>query len=446
MSVLILFLLGISTFVFFLYKPIIGDDVLCQFEYSFGPYLDNKIPSGDRITTLSQVFINCFDVYKFWMGRCLGVFLMPMITILGKPVTSILMGSIYILFILSISLLIFKDFKKIFEYPLALLVFILTIFYYSAAANFMTMWIMALLNILTPALYLIYIYKLNTLYKKENSISKLIIFNSFGLIVGTTHEMIGVLFLLIISTRAMYCLVNKKVTFKKIILLNVGLIIGYLVCFFAPGNFNRANQTHSTKFTETYFHKLDLSFESHRLFIIGNSNTSLMILTVILTIAAFGLLFLIINKEWKGFIKDNFEYLIAIILSPFLWAVVPYCPKYALFGWQAVVLIVLFRLATNIPLDVNEIKKYYINIFLALIIIFLVVLNNAGWTRDMISTTNSWNELISAAKQENRTEVVVPQYLPSNNNIYTFYNYNNNPLEFTTDYYIKYYGLKVIPK
>lgn len=76
------------------------------------------------------------------------------------------------------------------------------------------------------------------------------------------HEVISFCTLSIIGTQWIIDVKKNKKNMKQIV-RHVGLGIGYIVGFFAPGNQHRMLQSHDL-ITDTYVHRLKLSIAIHK--------------------------------------------------------------------------------------------------------------------------------------------------------------------------------------
>ncbi len=458
-SVFILLLCFGFVFVVTRFVPPLGDDVLFQFDNAYEYYhvSDEEASlyiANEQIDDFATLLRSLHNLYLNWTGRMTGWLIVPVLSFTGEVFTSILQATFFTAYVALISALVFRGFKNALSHPIALPLIFLLVIFYSTSIGVLLIITFTAIYIVTTVLYLLYINVNNNLLKNnyKTSIGKLVAFNVLGFVTGFTHEMLGAMFILIIGLRLLFLLfIEKKIKFIDALKHNVGLAIGYILCFIAPGNFVRAGTDHDTGILKPYSEKLALSIRAHIDVFKTYSNVGLLLALGLLLLTFISLIILIKNKKLKEWIRDNFEYIAVSALSPFIWALVSYVPNYGLNYWCALVFIVeagcIYKAINLLNLQrYNVVKRLYTVAggvsALALIGLFFI---HSSWISDLIPITLQRELLIEQAVENEDKAVKVPLYPITTENIYTLHNYNNLPDEFKSDYYIKYYGIEIIP-
>lgn len=115
----------------------------------------------------------------------------------------------------------------------------------------LVMYVFTNIYVLSVILYLAFYNVLREVYHLGNSnrpaIRTLIGINLLGLSAGLSHEAYGVIFGMVLLTQLVrFWLQNHRKISVRFLFMYVGYFIGFCICFFAPGNFNRAGQSHES--------------------------------------------------------------------------------------------------------------------------------------------------------------------------------------------------------
>jgi hypothetical protein len=429
-----------------------GDDVLMQFSTGISFYLDIPNPTlGKQITSLPILFESVLNIYKVWSGRIVGASLTPLLTMFGRKFTAGFSAVVFLLIIFNVGALIDshkEDKMKIFQNPLRLVLLNLMIIALGGFKGGMTMWIMVSIYGFSTLLYLIMLNITNVLCKNNfnSKVSSIIIINLFGFLAGLTHEVIGAISILMIFIKCFEVFLKKKASFFNIVYHYIGLILGYFICFIAPGNFVRMNSSHDKEIKNSFFTKLDVSLDVHSLIIHGYKNICYFIIILLLIYCVIKVNTKIISTL-KIIIIDNYQFILGIIFSILIWSFASYVPTYGLLFYMCLVCIILFRIYD----ECNRIKTFNLSGFnyklatpITLVLLILIFLYNYSCLSNLRSVTNSREVLIHSAKNKFKDSVIVPAYKDVDNLFFTLDSSANNQESFDSEYYIKYYGIHII--
>ena len=453
LSVLILISCTAFAIALFYFRPLLGDDVVYQFMNGAAHYMDDATVSQEQIKTLPQSIANSHYFYMNWSGRFYHNTFQSLISVFGKGLISVFVGAIFALFILSILAVAFSDWKKVLDHPLTMLALymFLIFFYFSAHYNFM--WIMIVTYILPAALILTYLYLIDKFSDDSpRSLLFLILFNGLGFLCGIGHEVLGAMLAVMLLGKCItMVLVQRKISFWNYVTLHIGFIIGYGICFFAPGNFKRADSSHSKEFDLNYLERLIESIQKHLSslypseFLDHFGLTKTIYIALIFLIVCGSAAYIIRKKRLKMFMTENLFLMFGLASSPFLWAFAPYIGGWSMGLWGAVFYIFFIRvvIATQLEKLTELVYKRHLNIFACIILFLLLMIQNFGWFSSFIRTSVAWDKSINQAKDEGYEMVYVPKF-PEQQIL--FPSEINNSSQYERDYYIRYYGIKIIPE
>jgi hypothetical protein len=442
LSFIVLGFFAVLWFALTYYRLPLGDDVLTQHSTAINVYLDNSNKSiGILITSLSQIWGKMAYEYHVWNGRVLGVLMEPMLTLFGQGFTAIISVAIYSGIVISCGILAYGSLKGILTKPIAIFVLAIMLFWYNAAMGFMSMWVMTCIYGMTMLMYLLYLVALNKVISTRFSVNFkwIVLLNVFGFLVGITHEALGAICIMVILTRTLVSVYRQKAGIRKFF-IHSGLLVGYLVTFFAPGNFNRMLQNHdSQQLAISLVQRLRMSFQAHSIVLNGTNKLTTILLTIMIFLFI-STLMPITKEKMKNLMVDNIEYMVGIIASIFIWSTVSYTPVYGTVLWLAFVLIFLLR---NINVD-EKLTRFGFVLIISAFLMISTAKHELPWMNSMRVTTNQWRTSIALAKSQGLKEVKVPAYPAITNNLYTLKNFLNNQINYDRDYYLSYYGIHII--
>ena len=393
---------------------------------------------GSQCNSLFDCIRFSLNCYFYWSGRILGEFMAPFRSLFGDFFISVFIALIYLGIFLCACRIIRKSWENVFLHPLDYIILFLVVFYLNMGVDFLLMWTMVAQYSFSILLILIYgIIQDNYFQRKEIKIKDIIIYNLFGLIVGITHEIYIVLICILLLT----VFITIKEKRLKIFKYNIGLVIGAILCFFAPGNFNRTVQSHEQNLQISYVQRLIKNFVIHLRTLAG-----VKCICAIILISIFILFICKFIKTKRIKINRYCYYWMGVLFfSIFIWAIVAVPNSYSMLFF------VVFVWITVYTLFIENFEKYdYIigkrSNIIALSLFALLILVNFGWIKSNFTTQHIWKKKIKEAVEKNYESVEVPFFDEKYSNRFNMLNYNNNQEEFLTEYYLKYYKILVIPK
>lgn len=444
---LVVIFFSILLFTVAYYQDPIGDDVLSKYENTISFYLDESVDEiGSSITTFEQIVNAMFRFYNVWSGRVVGYFIMLLGGIILQPFNSALMTLCYILVGFICAALIFDSAKKPFQHSLVLLIIYIFMFWYNEAMGYMLMWVLFSIYGVTMLLCYLYIYQIQKIERLNVEIKYryVILMNIFGFITGLTHEILVAIVGGIVLFYLLDHVLHKDFSHKQI-LPHIGLCIGFLISFFAPGNFNRLLQSHDQSIRTTrIFVRMLSSLKAHVYFLKTESYFSMCIMIVLIALFIIGFIKLSVKVGLRDAIRNIYQnnkmFIVGGFLSIIGWGISPSVPSYGLVFWLGIALIFLFR---NLTVMFGFFSNGKFNAVLSALIIAIILIMNVSWIRDYRSATIERRTLIRNAIQDGRSEVFVPRYPDNTSNSITMWGYRNNQENFDTVYYIKYYGIHI---
>lgn len=219
-----------------------GDDFIYHFKFT-GDGL------GERINTLGEVFTSQYYHYQIRNGRFLSHGLEQFFTLLGKPIFNYFNTLMVVLLAYFMVGIAKQDHLYEKDIPFISLTFIAIILFnpefgecflwYSGSFNYL--WTT---TIVFGILYYFFLFLNRQKNNYTNSIISLMSFFVLGVILGSTNEntVLGVM-TLIILLGGYITLYRKDNLPWSLVLLLVGILIGFLLMLLSPGNQNRLEAT-----------------------------------------------------------------------------------------------------------------------------------------------------------------------------------------------------------
>lgn len=420
-------------------RPPLGDDVLSQFKNQLNYYLDGEENiCGPQCSSLIDAVLIAKDNYFLWGGRLLGFFLFAFRTLVGDVTIAIVTSIIYMSIILLSCKIVRKSWIEVFLHPLDYVFLFIVTFYLNIGVGYLLMWTMITIYSLSVLLILVYGVIQDRFYRTdEKRISVILLYNVLGLIAGITQE----IYVGLICVYLFFNFVKQKKRRFQLFRYNIGFVLGTIICFFAPGNFNRSLQSHETALTLSYFERLKSNVFIHLSNLAGVKYICALIILVVFVFLMYK--FIKYNKlrmekmlcTWAGL----------LVFSIFAWAAVAIPQNYSM------VFFVIFSWIIIMQLFVDNCEKYSLLSFkksgiVSICILIVLTIYNVGWLTSNLKTRLAWNQLIDDAVVNHQEMVEVPKFEEDYSNRFNMSNYNNDPEEFLNDYYLKYYKIKVVPK
>ena len=122
----------------------------------------------------------------------------------------------------------------------------------------------------------------------------------------------------------------------------------------------------------------------------------------------------------------------------------PSTPAYGTFLFSLLIYAFILSFATEIDRFIPCIDR--INVVGSIIIMIMFIAMYGGEIKSFSETTFERRRLVAAAVNQNLSEVIVPRYSESLNKSRYLLSYLNDQKQYDTDYYIYYYGVRMIIK
>ena len=510
-SMVFLALLGVYIFLLFNYRPLMGDDFTFYYYKEVSGYVDKDsasdfqyeskigIPFSERLEIMK-------NSYQTFSGRVISMICSMLFSMVNnRTVFALLAVLVYLGILLLGARLVFGSTKEVLRHPFIVILYGSFLWLYNEGVGNLYMFTMLFHYGVTYLLWLVLLYfSLDRAYTdKKVSVKLLAGVNLFGIFAGLTHEMIGACCLLMIAAMALFSKGFRKGI--REIRFYIGAFIGYLFCFFAPGNFNRAGTDHDAAIHAPYPLKLLKSVKQHAATFLQMDEVGKWIL-MIAVILLIGSLIIKIRKGQKIAWKKALLWQAFVVLSIVLWAAVSYVPKYGILLAMIAQLTAFLRLLyetekavkgkdsedqvtdkTIMDKDVERKKiankavmeedvgitdkdaddreaigkagigshkadKQRVESFMQVVtmiisaVFLLAVTINLRWVPTMIQETRYRFELVAEAAQAGLPEVVVPSYSEkvTGHNVMVPNNLNNSAFYRGKKVTWVYYGTKII--
>ena len=434
----ILILIWIFYYILCYYQMPVGDDLLAPFYMGFQHYVDAiEWKPSVRVETIEMAVKQWIQYYLTFNGRITSLFQGYLFNKLGECGTAIVSSTIYTATILLICRIGLNSWKKVLKCPVWLLLCSIYMYQLTPTGTYIQMWTFVCQYATSTFLILIYYLLIIDTYEKDNITNKRIIgMFMLGIFSGASHECLAVFAILLVSIKGVILSCFMKKMNPKRILINSGLYLGFLITFFAPGNFVRLLSGHDiARYSETIGSKLSISIYEH--LVAAGVLTRREIWMVLLFAVA--IILTCKKREFHviDYIQNNLEILIVVFLSIPVWAVfAPPVPQYGLQLWKACLIILMLR-----AINTNILKELYWKI-ISISCLTIWLISNMGWMTDMIHVTVERREEIKYGVDNGISSIYVKRYPESTNNYLTLYNYANQDL-FDVDYAEAYYGIKI---
>ncbi len=450
----LLLVFGFTCFFYYINEPY-GDVVLSYYDgyYDYYGMEYNEIPiklEGTR--GWERAVKGTIVVYFYFGGRvsayCMG-HLLRMLSMLSPMIVSMICAGILIANVFLVLCISFRGSKKALCAPLFFLLIFLANYWYRGAGTYyvymMTMVYTYCWPVFLGLLYY-YITESGSVFerKKEIQEKKIWIIQILGFITGMGHEILS---LMILGAIAIKWCIGRFLKKREIedFKIHAGYMVGYCFCFFAPGNFRRAARPHDA-ITAAYSERLYGAFLTHYYAIKGTRECTAILLGLIVCVVLVLALYLMRKKGdiIVNIFLNNVNLLLAAILSIPIWALMPSCPLYGTFLFSLLVYAFLVSFSKEVE---NIIPRFnYVNIVGSICVVVFFIVTCSEEVRSFAGTTFERRRLVKEAVALNLTEVEVPRYNDSLNNGRYLLSYLNNQAEYDLDYYIDYYGVRLIIK
>ncbi|MEI7848468.1 MAG: DUF6056 family protein [Chloroflexota bacterium] len=441
----------ISYFIFTIvyYRIPFGDDILCQFFDGVRFYHDDKTSQflGEQILNLSTSLNNVYASYFTWGARLIGYFLIPFLSIFGTIFTALFtVGCFLGIILLTVKNIYFKD--NPFNHPVSLLFCFLAFFYFDKGIGQLLMFTMTTIYAFSVFLLLIFFTLLRTLIEKNIPPDKILYLfvNLLGLFAGITHEVYAVIFLFI-SFAVITISVTEKIKRKQFYYYLIGLTLGILIMYTAPGNFVRMAQSHdANRMVTPLLARISNSFTNFEVFPKNNSQLFYKFFTCLYLVYLLQGLKRIRTKTPITFEDIFFWSAIGMVI---FWGIFPFAPPYARFGFLVLISIACLSALSKVDLLTKLCLgkwKQYLSVLLLIIILSNLYVTDAHWMGVFQNHSIRWQETVQEAKASHKEFVYVQKFPSEVANRFTQSKIMNNEKSYKTDYYLRYFGILIIPR
>lgn len=453
-SAIIIMFLAIFLFLLRYDIPLYGDDVgWLVLNNPDNKYLDNSGVEEECTLnldySLSATWQKIESAYVTWDGRVVSRVLVSLIRwIFSLPdginwiLFSLYVATIALLLLLVMIQVICGSIRVGMNAPLLILLTgVLLFFVPSYSYAYMTrllMYVFTNIYMVSVILYLIYYMLIRRSFgrtldvgtKKQMSMQasreltagRLIGINAVGLAAGLSHEAYGVIFGMVLLAQLVrfWIEMHRRISIRYLFMY-IGYLAGFGICFFAPGNFNRALQSHESAlrtvplvqrlFNSIYIH----TFVAYKVWIIPIIVIPLLLITIIV----------LLHKKilsWKKIIATvvhNLEWFFGFAMSAVTWGLVARVTNYGMLAANVLLIIgvisilcewwqcVAGYLETK-ERQIDIIRQAVIGTSLAAVLIMAAVSYSELMT--VHQTADVWRERICQARKVGMEEIEVPAY------------------------------------
>lgn len=429
--------------------PLYGDDIAGMVSNNpDSTYIDDRTVEGECELNLDYslhtTWVKLVQSYTTWNGRVIAKLVIPVIRMIFSlpDRVSWTMFSLYIMVFQLIMLLVVVSavcgsIRDGLETPMVVLLAGVLLFYIpSYSYAYMTRLIMYTFTniyVISVILYLWFYMAVRRVYVNPAdlqasaagfSAKTLMGINLLGFFAGLSHEAYGVIFGAVLLTQLVrFWLQNHRRISIRYLFLYAGYLVGFCICFFAPGNFNRAQQSHESAlrtvplikriFNSIYIH----AFVGYKIWIVP-----------IVVLPILFVFFVVLLKKKILSVKDiltavtnNLEWFMGFIMSAITWGLVAQVVSYGMLAANAMLIIGVIRMfrelwmlvAERIMTEKKEGTTEKIRNILAGLSVIVVICLVAGNYSDISAvhrTANKWRERIQVARKVGMEEIEVPAY------------------------------------
>lgn len=257
---------------------------------------------------------------------------------------------------------------------------------------------------------------------KELTAGRMIAMNAVGLAAGLSHEAYGVIFGTVLLTQLIrYWLENHRKISIRYLFLYVGYLVGFCICFFAPGNFNRAAQSHESALTtvpllQRLFYSVYVhAFVAYKVWILP------VVVIPILVAAIIAALYkkLLTWKEMFAAVLRNPEWFLGFAMSAVTWGLVARVVNYGMLAANVLIIIGVLRVlrewwqcaAGHLSTEQKRIGMIrQITAAVSLAVVLAMIIGTGSEFAAVHRTADVWRERIGIARKAGMEEIAVPAY------------------------------------
>lgn len=435
--------------------PLVGDDIGGLVANNpDSSYIDDRVAVGectlDLDFSLSASWSRLCKSYVSWDGRVVTKLVTPLIRMIFSLPDRVswmmfgiyIAGMLFILFLLTVRV-ICGSIKEGMSEPMLVLLTGVLLFcvpsYSYAYMSRLVMYTFTNIYVISVILYLVFYMLIKGVYERYMDahaddekirrpdgqlygIGTLIGINLSGLLAGLSHEAYGVIFGAVLLTQMLrFWYYNPWKIRIRSMFLYPGYLLGFGICFFAPGNFNRAAQSHESTlrtvpfltrlFNSVYIH----TYVAYKIWIVP---------FIVLPIVAVVMIVLLRQKtlrlkEILLAVAHNLEWFLGFAMSAVTWGIVARVLTYGMLAANVLLMIgvirtfrELWQLAAKRSLA-SEKRRRSVRAVLAgisLVTVFCLAGRYYAQTAAVHRTANVWREKIWKIRTVGAEDVKVPAY------------------------------------
>ena len=452
-GIFVLLLFFLLSFYYIIVSEPVGDDLLGQFDNSISLYLDDEPHDiGTRITTFSQVLYSFKHIYLKWSGRVMPYILAPMSALIPPILQAVITAAVYVANTLLTLQIVYGSAKKALCHPAAITALFLALYWFRPNASLTRMWTMISVYEIPLMLCLIYLYLYGKLEFKGPV--RIALWSLLGLLVGSSHEVFGACLIAILGTGWLISVLRKEIPWTKLF-LHTGLGVGYLVCFFAPGNFHRMKQSHDAMiYTTSFGERLHNSLSLHKQIILPDWRDLRVLLSFLILLSAVSIIFTLFRVGKRRFLTEYilpvFPLVVGSVISMLAWGAVSYVPNYGLGFWICLFYMILLSLLEPEKLweSMGAIRiQSLARLSSAIVGVCLCILffkGQYGWLKTYSETAIYRQLTIKNAIAAGQEEVIIPAYPAAVSHPRIWVTPLNSQQEFDSEYCREYWGIHII--
>lgn len=473
-SIIIIFVFALFLFLLRYDIPLYGDDMGgLVVNDPDNKYIDSYVAVGECELNLdyspSATWKSLLDAYFSWDGRVTSKLMMALVRMIFSLPDRVdwFFFSVYItvmlllIFLLALYI-IFAGIRDASKAPwivllVGLLIYLVPSHSY-AYMNRLIMYTFTNIYVVSVVLYLLFYTLIRWTYERNEypSVRVLIGINIVGLLAGFSHEAYGVIFGAVLLTQlGRFWLKNHRRISVRYLLMYMGYVVGFCICFFAPGNFNRAQQSHESalrtvSLLERMFHSFYVhAFIAYKVWIIP------LVVVPVLIVAAIVLMSkkIVTIKDVVTAVLNNLEWFVGFTVSAVAWGLVARVVIYGMLAANVILIIGVIRVLRELGLVVERNmafkEKWRRNICkvltgLSLIGMVILIVMHYSEISSVHRVANERRENIYRARETGAETVVVPMY-PSDIS-YKFYSldYINGQGQYDKISYCVVYGTHIL--
>lgn len=361
---------------------------------------------------------------------------------------------VFVCIILVALRLVYGNLKQVLYHPMAMVTLFLALYWYKPGGEYTRMWTMCSVYSIPLLLCLLY-YNLSRDWgdgptKRRQKICLTLL----GIAAGLSNEIFGAVLIVMLGVDWLKGLLSKTSKWTDLF-RHTGLGIAYLFCFFAPGNFNRMQQSHDqTIYTISLFNRMQNSLSRHKIALHPTWDILFWVFLGLCFLAAVSFLSDCFSQgllsSLKKFLSKNLSFLIGGLISILAWGFVSYVPSYGMDQWICLVYITLLQmihtgsLASHLRTHGYRHQVRTASTMAALGLCCVFLWTSHTWMTSYTTAAIERQQLIETALEQHQSEVIVPRYPESASHPLIYLGFLNEQRPYDREFVIEYWGTHII--